>query len=90
MRGPCLARQGHDRSRAPHCLLDTALAGTFVLVWGSGYLATKIGLQYAAPFTFLTLRYAFGVLCLVAIVAAVRPAFRDRAASSFTFPWLGC
>jgi drug/metabolite transporter (DMT)-like permease len=61
----------------PHrsAALDTALAWYFVLVWGSGYLATKIGLQYAAPFTFLTLRYAFGVLCLAAIVIAVRPAF---------------
>lgn len=28
-----------------------------MLVWGSGYLATKIGIQYAAPFTFLSLRY---------------------------------
>jgi drug/metabolite transporter (DMT)-like permease len=54
---------------------DTALAWYFVLVWGSGYLATKIGLQYAAPFTFLTLRYAFGVLCLVPIIVALRPAF---------------
>ena len=63
-----------DRARRT-ALLDTALAWYFVLVWGSGYLATKIGLQYAAPFTFLTLRYAFGVLCLVAIVAAVRPTF---------------
>jgi drug/metabolite transporter (DMT)-like permease len=36
-----------------------------VAVWGSGYIATKIGLQYAAPFTFLSLRYAFGLLCLI-------------------------
>jgi drug/metabolite transporter (DMT)-like permease len=61
----------------PHrsAAFDTALAWYFVVVWGSGYLATKIGLQYAAPFTFLTLRYAFGILCLAAIVVAVRPAF---------------
>ncbi|MDE2501615.1 MAG: DMT family transporter, partial [Burkholderiales bacterium] len=43
---------------------DTWLAWYFVLVWGSGYLATKVGLQYAAPFTFLSLRYAFGLLCM--------------------------
>ncbi|MCU0896604.1 MAG: DMT family transporter [Burkholderiales bacterium] len=61
----------------PHrsAAFDTALAWYFVVVWGSGYLATKIGLQYAAPFTFLTLRYAFGILCLAAIVVVVRPAF---------------
>ena len=37
------------------------LAWFFVAVWGSGYLATKVGMQYAPPFTFLTLRFAFGV-----------------------------
>jgi len=39
-----------------------------VAVWGSGYIATKIGLHYAAPFTFLALRFSFGLLCLVPIV----------------------
>jgi drug/metabolite transporter (DMT)-like permease len=67
---PAMTRRAH-RSVA----LDTALAWYFVAVWGSGYLATKFGLQYAAPFTFLALRYAFGILCLAAIVVAVRPAF---------------
>jgi drug/metabolite transporter (DMT)-like permease len=40
---------------------DAALAWYFVTVWGSGFLATKVGLQHAAPFTFLTLRFAFGL-----------------------------
>jgi drug/metabolite transporter (DMT)-like permease len=38
-----------------------ALAAYFVLVWGSGYLASKTGLQYAGPFTFLCLRFALGL-----------------------------
>jgi drug/metabolite transporter (DMT)-like permease len=40
------------------------LAWFFVAVWGSGYIATKTGLQYAPPFTFLSLRFATG-LCLL-------------------------
>jgi drug/metabolite transporter (DMT)-like permease len=52
---------------------DTLLAWYFVIVWGSGYLASKTGMQYAAPFTFLTLRYAFGVICLVPVLLATRP-----------------
>jgi drug/metabolite transporter (DMT)-like permease len=52
---------------------DTALAWYFVSVWGSGFLATKVGLQYAPPFTFLTLRFAFGLACLVPIVLLLRP-----------------
>jgi drug/metabolite transporter (DMT)-like permease len=46
-----------------------------VAVWGSGYLATKVGLQYAAPFTFLSLRYIFGLLCLLPILLLWRPAW---------------
>lgn len=38
-------------------------------VWGSGYIATKIGLHYAAPFTFLSLRFGFGLLVLLPMVA---------------------
>jgi drug/metabolite transporter (DMT)-like permease len=43
---------------------NTALALTFVLIWGSGFVATKIALQYTSPFVFLTIRYGLGVLCL--------------------------
>ncbi|MBE0621845.1 MAG: EamA family transporter [Burkholderiales bacterium] len=52
---------------------DSLLAWYFVCVWGSGYIATKVGLQYAAPFTFLTLRYAFGLACLIPLVLLLRP-----------------
>ena len=52
---------------------DAALAWYFVSVWGSGFLATKVGLQHAAPFTFLTLRFAFGLACVVPIVLLMQP-----------------
>ena len=54
---------------------DAVLAWFFVLVWGSGYLASKVGMQYAPPFTFLSLRYIFGVLCIVPWVLITRPAW---------------
>jgi drug/metabolite transporter (DMT)-like permease len=53
--------------------MNALLAWYFVAVWGSGYIATKIGLQYAPPFTFLSLRYVFGLLCMLPIVLAWRP-----------------
>ena len=56
-------------------LPDAVLAWYFVLMWGSGYLATKTGLGYAAPFTFLTLRFCFGTLCMLILVAVARPRF---------------
>jgi drug/metabolite transporter (DMT)-like permease len=45
-------------------LASPLLAWFFVTVWGSGYLATKAGLQYAPPFTFLVLRFTTGLLLL--------------------------
>ncbi len=60
--------------------MKALLAWYFVAVWGSGYLATKVGLQYAAPFTFLTLRFAFGLAVLLPIVLYWKPAWpRNRA-----------
>jgi drug/metabolite transporter (DMT)-like permease len=53
--------------------VEAALAWYFVAVWGSGFIATKVGLQHAPPFTFLTLRFAFGIACLVPIALVVQP-----------------
>lgn len=53
--------------------MNALLAWYFVAVWGAGYVATKIGLQYAAPFTFLSLRFAFGLLCLTPVVLLWKP-----------------
>ena len=53
--------------------MNALLAWYFVAVWGSGYIATKIGLQYAPPFTFLTLRFLFGLLCLAPVVLIWKP-----------------
>ncbi|MGZ8156645.1 MAG: DMT family transporter [Burkholderiales bacterium] len=52
---------------------EAALAWYFVAVWGSGFIATKIGLQHAPPFTFLALRFAFGIACLLVIVLVAAP-----------------
>jgi drug/metabolite transporter (DMT)-like permease len=66
MPGRC---EGFTRSPA----FEGALAWYFVLVWGSGYLATKAGLADAPPFTFLVLRYAFGLSLLVPAMLWLRP-----------------
>ena len=51
------------------------LAWFFVLVWGSGYLASKTGLQYAPPFTFLSLRFGAALLVATPLVLWLRPAW---------------
>ena len=57
----------------PRRWIDTSLAWYFVTVWGAGYLATKVALQYAPPFTFLALRYLLGLACLVPVLLWLRP-----------------
>ena len=58
------------------------LAWYFVAVWGAGYVVTKAGLQYAPPFTFLTLRFSLGLLCLVPVLLVWRPAWPRSAAEA--------
>jgi len=53
--------------------MKALLAWYFVAVWGAGYVATKIGLQYAPPFTFLSLRFGFGLACLLPVVLLWKP-----------------
>lgn len=60
-------------SPSPHRWLTPLLAWYFVAIWGAGFIATKIALQHAAPLTFLSVRFAFGVVCLIPFVWITRP-----------------
>jgi len=57
----------------PHPWLNPLLAWYFVAIWGAGFIATKIALQHAAPLTFLSIRFAFGIVCLIPFVWLTRP-----------------
>jgi drug/metabolite transporter (DMT)-like permease len=69
------------RQPAQERLSSLFLAWYFVIVWGSGFLATKAGLQYVAPFTFLTLRFALGVALLLPLIWWLKPQWPRRAAT---------
>ena len=56
-----------------HRWFDSFLAWYFVTIWGSGFLASKIGMLYAPPFSFLTLRFIFGICCMLPLVLITRP-----------------
>jgi drug/metabolite transporter (DMT)-like permease len=43
------------------------LAAYFVTIWGAGFVASRIALQYAAPFTYIGVRYALA--SVVALLA---------------------
>ena len=44
----------------------------FVLLWSSGFIGSKLGVPYAEPFTFLTLRYCIVLMILVPIALITR------------------
>ncbi|MFC3147082.1 DMT family transporter [Piscinibacterium candidicorallinum] len=68
-------------------LPSALLVWYFVLVWGAGFLATKIALQYTAPFTFLSLRYVFGMACVALWMAWVVYRPRPQAGGWRSIVW---
>ena len=57
----------HLASRALPRAAIAALTVYFVVVWGAGFVATRIALQSAAPFTYIGVRYA--IAFFVALLA---------------------
>jgi drug/metabolite transporter (DMT)-like permease len=51
----------------------------FVVLWASGFIGAKLGLAYAEPMTFLSLRMIAVVLLLAVVIAVTRPKWPDRA-----------
>ncbi|HTB05250.1 MAG TPA: DMT family transporter [Bradyrhizobium sp.] len=60
-------------------LAARAAPAIFVVLWSSGYIATKIVLRGAEPFTYLTIRMALVVALMAMIAAIARPRWPDRA-----------
>jgi drug/metabolite transporter (DMT)-like permease len=54
-------------------LLMKAAPAIFLLFWSGGFAAGKVGLAYAGPLTFLTVRYALVLLVLLPLVLIMRP-----------------
>jgi drug/metabolite transporter (DMT)-like permease len=51
---------------------QAATAGSFVLLWSTGFIFSKLGLGYAEPFTFLLLRLGLAALLMLAITLLAR------------------
>jgi drug/metabolite transporter (DMT)-like permease len=56
-----------------------AAPAIFVVLWSTGFVATKYGLHNAEPLTFLAIRMAVVVAIMALIVIVVRPRWPDRA-----------
>ncbi len=58
-------------------LAARAAPAIFVVLWSTGFVATKYVLSAAEPFTFLAIRMALVVAIMAVIVAVVRPKWPD-------------
>jgi drug/metabolite transporter (DMT)-like permease len=56
-----------------------AAPAVFVVLWSSGFVFAKLGLAYAEPLTFLSLRIAAVVALLAVIIALTRPKWPNAA-----------
>jgi drug/metabolite transporter (DMT)-like permease len=67
--------------RTPRSFAEAAVfaaPAVFVLLWASGFIGAKLGLPYAEPMTFLTVRMSAVVIVLGAIIVMTRPVWPSR------------
>jgi drug/metabolite transporter (DMT)-like permease len=65
-------------SREFENLAARAAPAIFVVLWSTGFIATKYGLNNAEPLTFLAIRMAVVVAMMALIAAVARPKWPDR------------
>jgi len=58
-------------SKAPGTL-DALAPLLFVMLWSTGFIGAKLGLPYAEPLTFLTLRFAIVIVLMLAVAVLAR------------------
>jgi drug/metabolite transporter (DMT)-like permease len=61
-----------DAEEAPPLWLRLA-PGIFLLLWSGGFPVGKVGIGYAGPMTFLSVRYALVLVVLAPLLLALRP-----------------
>jgi drug/metabolite transporter (DMT)-like permease len=61
-----------ETTTAPRPLWHHFMPPLFVLLWASGFVATKLGVETAEPFTFLLYRFVIVALLLLALAVAMR------------------
>src|SRR5271169_1982681 len=74
-----LRQSRQQMSKGIEKLAARAAPAIFVVLWSTGFIATKYVLNGAEPLTYLTIRMAVVVAMMAVIVAAARPKWPDRA-----------
>src|SRR5580704_16516802 len=73
-----IGHQGRQMNRDLEGLAARAAPAIFVVLWSTGFVATKYVLHNAEPLTYLSIRMAVVVGLMAVIVAIARPPWPDR------------
>src|SRR6202790_571692 len=73
-----IGQSGRQMNHNLENLAARAAPAIFVVLWSTGFIATKYVLHNAEPLTYLTIRMAVVVVLMVIIVAIARPRWPDR------------
>jgi drug/metabolite transporter (DMT)-like permease len=65
-------------SRPAALLQEVGVPALFVVLWSTGFIGAKLGLPYAGPLTFLTLRYGLAAALLTLLALATRAPWPRR------------
>jgi len=69
-----------DQSKPIEPAWYALLPGVFVIFWATGFIAGKLGLPHAGPFTFLSIRFALVIVLLTVIAVVMRAPWPSREA----------
>ncbi|MHC4236252.1 MAG: EamA family transporter, partial [Planctomycetota bacterium] len=65
----------------PAALKADALLLLAAAIWGSGFVAQRLGMNHVGPMTFNAIRFAIGVLVLLPLIYVRRPTSTDPASN---------
>jgi drug/metabolite transporter (DMT)-like permease len=74
-----IGHTGRQMNRDLESIAARAAPAIFVLLWSTGFIATKYVLNSAEPLTYLAIRMALVVVLMAIIAAILRPQWPDRA-----------
>src|SRR3954471_8584701 len=73
-----IGQHGPQMNREFEQFAARAAPAIFVVLWSTGFIATKYVLNSAEPLTYLAIRMALVVALMAIVVAVVRPQWPDR------------
>src|SRR5689334_6638909 len=70
-------------------LSQVLIPSLFVVLWSTGYIGARLGLPYAGPLTFLSVRYVIAAVLMVVIALLMQAPWPKRRVDVFHYAIVG-